>query len=393
MKLDSNFTYFRDFPIAGDQFQQRENRNTVGLNSAHSWFGQFWNRQMENAIGFQMRYDNISPLGIFRTQEGAFTAKTDNNGTLQSDTIRRDIVNEYNISFYAENRMQWFSWFRSVSGLRNDFYHFDVASNLGANSGKASANMISPKLALVFGPWAKTEFYLNGGGGFHSNDARGITSKVDPNNPTIPIQSVTPLVRTWGYETGFRTGIVSGLQSSVSLWQLLIDSELLFIGDSASTEATRPSRRSGIEFTNYWNPINGLVIDTNLSLSRAHFRDANSLGNFIPGSMQRVASIGVSADKNNWFGTLRMRHFGPRPLVADNSQIGSSSVLVNMRAGYRFTEHIQVSLDVFNLIDSKPKDIQYFYSSQLRNEVTPAADRHSHPSEPRNFRFTVRANF
>ena len=393
LKLDSNFTYFRDFPIAGDQFQQRENRNTVGLNSAHSWFGQFWNRQMENAIGFQMRYDNISPLGLFRTQEGAFTAKTDNNGTLQSDTIRRDIVNEYNISFYAENRMQWFSWFRSVSGLRNDFYHFDVASNLGANSGKASANMISPKLALVFGPWAKTEFYLNGGGGFHSNDARGITSKVDPNNPTIPIQSVTPLVRTWGYETGFRTGIVSGLQSSVSLWQLLIDSELLFIGDSASTEATRPSRRSGIEFTNYWNPINGLVIDTNLSLSRAHFRDANSLGNFIPGSMQRVASIGVSADKNNWFGTLRMRHFGPRPLVADNSQIGSSSVLVNMRAGYRFTEHIQVSLDVFNLIDSKPKDIQYFYSSQLRNEVTPAADRHSHPSEPRNFRFTVRANF
>ena len=254
-EVNSNFTNFLNFPTAGDQIQQKEGRNTWGFNSSRSWFGNLNNREMENTVGFQTRYDNVNPLSLSRTQGGVPIAKLDLNGNLRPSTVRRDILNEYNISFYAENRMQWSPWFRSVIGVRNDFYHFDVDSNLEANSGKKSDNMTSPKLAFVFGPWSKTEFYLNGGGGFHSNDARGITKRVDPNEPTVATRRATPLVRTWGYEVGFRTGIVPGLQTTVSIWQLHVDSELIFVGDAGSTEASRPSLRRGIEFTNYWRPV------------------------------------------------------------------------------------------------------------------------------------------
>ena len=392
-ELNSNFTNFLDFPTAGDQIQQKEDRNTWGFNSSRSWFGSLNNLEMENTVGFQTRYDNVNPLSLSRTQGGVPIAKLDLNGNLRPSTVRRDILNEYNISLYAENRIQWSPWFRSVIGVRNDFYHFDVDSNLEANSGKKSDNMTSPKLAFVFGPWSKTEFYLNGGGGFHSNDARGITKRVDPNEPTVATRRATPLVRTWGYEVGFRTGIVPGLQTTVSIWQLHVDSELIFVGDAGSTEASRPSLRRGIEFTNYWRPVSWVVIDADLSFSRARFRGNGHLGNYIPGSMQRVASVGVSVDRNNWFGGIRLRHFGPRPLIKDNSQVGSSSTLVNLRAGYRFAKYLQVSMDVFNLIGSKPNDISYFYRSQLSGEAASVADKHIHPAEPRSIRFTVRASF
>ena len=192
LELNSNFTYFLNFPTAGDQIQQKEDRNKWGFNSSHSWFGNFSNHEMENTIGFQTRYDNVNPIRLSRTQGGVPIAKLDSGGNLQPGIVRRDILNEYNISFYAENRMQWSPWLRSVIGVRNDFYHFDVESNLEANSGKKNDNMISPKLAFVFGPWAETEFYLNGGGGFHSNDARGITTRVDPSDPTVATHRVTP---------------------------------------------------------------------------------------------------------------------------------------------------------------------------------------------------------
>lgn len=100
-----------------------------------------------------MRYDNVNPIRLSRAQGGVPIAKLDSSGNLQPGIVRQDILNEYNISFYAENRMQWSPWLRSVIGVRNDFYHFDVESNLEANSGKKNDNLISPKLVFVFGPF------------------------------------------------------------------------------------------------------------------------------------------------------------------------------------------------------------------------------------------------
>ena len=143
---------------------------------------------------------------------------------------------------------------RTEVGLRADQFDFKVNSDLAANSGKANDHIVSPKFTAVFGPWSKTEFFVNWGRGFHSNDARGTTITVDPTDGVTPAERVTPLVRAVGEEVGVRTAIVPNLQLAASLWTLKLDSELLFIGDGGSTEPSRASRRTGVELSAYYTP-------------------------------------------------------------------------------------------------------------------------------------------
>lgn len=130
-------------------------------------------------------------------------------------------------------------------------YTFDVRANDVRSSGSGSDALASPKFAAAFGPWAGTEFYANAGMGFHSNDARGVVISGDPQSGKAA-ERVTSLVRAKGAEFGIRTVAIRGLHSTVSLWYLGLDSELLFVGDAGTTEAGRPSRRLGVEWTNYW---------------------------------------------------------------------------------------------------------------------------------------------
>jgi outer membrane receptor protein involved in Fe transport len=295
---------------------------------------------------------------------------------------------------YAETATPWTTWFRSVAGLRADGFWFDVDSSIAENSGRRSAGMVSPKLSLIFGPWAKTETFVNYGYGFHSNDARGTTARVAARTGDA-IDPVTPIVRTRGGELGLRTEIVPGLQSSLALWQLRIGSELLFVGDAGETEATRPSRRRGIEWTNHYRVAPWLLLDADLALSRARFSDRSPEGNRIPGTVGRVASLGVSVlDLGRWFGHFQLRHFGPRPLVEDDSRRSKATTLAYLRLGVRIGAHARLALDVFNLFDREASDIDYFYASRLRGEPAGGvADVHFHPVEPRRFRLSLTSSF
>jgi outer membrane receptor protein involved in Fe transport len=88
-----------------------------------------------------------------------------------------------------------------------------------------------------------------------------------------------------------------------------------------------------------------------------------------------------------------LRHFGPRPLIEDNSVRSASTTLVNFRGGYRIDKHWNVLLDVFNLFDREASDIEYFYESRLAGELAPVEDIHFHPVEPRSFRVTLTGRF
>jgi outer membrane receptor protein involved in Fe transport len=200
---------------------------------------------------------------------------------------------------YAQTEIEWTRTLRTTLGLRADAYQFSVTSDNPLNSGDGSAGLVSPKVGTVFGPWAGTEVYANAGIGFHSNDARGAVIRVDPATGE-PADPVTPLVRAKGAEVGVRTVRVRGLQSTVALWYLGLDSELLFVGDAGTTEAGRPSRRVGIEWTNYARLTPWLTFDGDLALSRARFRDDDPAGNHIPGALDRVISAGLRQNRSGW---------------------------------------------------------------------------------------------
>jgi hypothetical protein len=383
LDLFSNFTYFLDNPTQGDQFEQYDNRWVFGF--APTWvFNDKWGgRATTNKFGLDVRRDNIN-LAL--------------NKTFQREVIgvtRADYVQQTGTGLFYENTFEWTDKIRSIAGIREDFYDAKVNSDFAANSGTTNAHITSPKLSLVYGPVAKTEYFLNWGQSFHSNDARGTTITVDPTDHVTPADKVPALVKSKGEEIGIRTEAIPNLQSSLSLWRLTLASELVFVGDAGTTEASRPSLRRGIEWSNRYIPLPWLIMDLDLSLSHAEFTDSDPAGNYIPGAIDKVASLGVSVkDLGPWSGSVFMRYFGPHPLIEDNSQVGASSLMWSGRATYKFDRRTQLTLDVLNLFDRKANDIEYYYASRLNNEPPGGvADRHFHPAEPRTFRVTLVTRF
>ena len=389
LDLWSNFQYCLNGYAAngncdtGDQFKQSERRDAGGFAISHTVYDKWSGVDITNSFGLQGRIDKIGPLGLYNTM-----ARTTYN------TVREDNVTQRSISFWVQNEIRWTSWFRSIQGLRADAYDFSVNSNISVNSGKVNDQIMTPKLSLIFGPWQKTELYLNYGHGFHSNDARGTTINVDPGNPNTFVDRVNPLVRTKGYEAGVRAEVFPGWQSTISLWQLDAASELLFIGDAGTTEPSRPSRRYGVEWTNFLTPTDWLAFDADLSWSHARFKDTALENDYIPGAVTTTANLGMTVDHiGPWFGAIRLRYFGPRPLIENNSVKSQASALTNLRLGYRFNKRTNILLDAYNLLDRKVNDIEYWYDSQLANETRPVFDRHVHPTEPRTFRVTLSYRF
>ena len=281
-----------------------------------------------------------------------------------------------------------------MAGVRADTFRFSVNGDNPANAGTVTATIANPKLGLIFGPWAKTEFYVNGGGGFHSNDARGTTITVDPKRGN-GVDKVTPLVRSRGFELGLRSAWWPGLQTSLSVYRLDFGSELLFVGDAGTTEAGRPSRRTGFELANYYRLSDWLTVDADIAFARARFRDVDPVGQRVPGAVEGVASVAVAVDNlGPWFGALQLRYFGPRPLVEDNSVRSASTSTLNGRIGYKLGSRTRIELEAFNLTNRKASAIDYFYTSRLPGE--PAAgvdDVHFHPVESRSFRMSLTYSF
>jgi hypothetical protein len=331
----------------------------------------------------QVRQDRLRPVALYLTQ-----------GRQRYDVVREDRVTVGNVSPYVANRIEWTEWLRTVAGLRADFYGFDVASNIPANSGTESQAKVSPKLSAIFGPWADTEYFLNWGQGFHSNDARGTTIRVDPRTGD-PVEPVSPLVRTTGYEAGLRSAPLPGLTTSLALWSLKQDSELLFVGDAGTTEASRPSQRTGVEWLVQYAPRPWLSMDLTFAYTRARFTGDDPAGDFIPGAPERVASAGVTVDPGRgWFGALRWRYFGPRPLDESGSVYSGSTSLTNARLGYAFTPKARLWLDIFNLFNRKDDDVTYYYVSRLPGEPPEGvADRHFHTVESRAVRVTLAVSY
>jgi hypothetical protein len=421
LNLFNNFTFFLSDQTNGDQFHQFDDRLLMGANAARTINWMAGGLRMETTFGAQYRYDDIK-VALTNTVQRQFLSNT-----------RGDLVKEGSVGLYAQQLTHWTHWFRTIVGLRTDLYQADVNSIFNpANSGKANANISSPKFSAVFGPFEKSELFLSAGYGFHSNDVRGVTITEDPVDPATKLQASPFLVRTKGAEVGVRTKFVPGFDSSISLFMLNQASELVFSGDAGSTEASRASKRVGVEFTTKYRVNPWLAFDGEIAATRARFvgfdqdqldvfnslagspqaQIGNAPGNYIPGAPNMVASGGVTlGEKTGWFGALRVRYLGARPLTEDNAFRSPATALLNGQIGYRFENGWRVQLNAYNLANSRTDQISYAYGSLLKSDslfalcygggpVPPQAvcrngvmDRVLHPVEPLAFRLTVAGAF
>lgn len=373
LELFSNFTYFLNDPVNGDQFAQPDRRVTTGVDANHTWhMHRSDTLSSDLTVGAQLQNDNIYN-GLYDTRKRARIA-----------TTREDHIVETSGAVFVENATRWSDALRTIVGVRANNYRFRVDGDRLENAGKAHDTLVTPTLNIAYGPWASTELYANYGHGFHSNDARGTVATVDPK--TLDAVERTPgLVRSRGVEFGLRTEAIPKMQMSLAVYRLDFDSELTYIGDAGNTEAGDPSRRYGIEFSNYYRPYKWLSVDFDAAWARAR-----SLGNRIPGAIEGVAQLGVTVDRSGpWSGSLRLRWFGPRPLIEDDSVRSKASVTLNGRVGYQLAKDLQLELEAFNLTNRRASAIDYFYESQLAGETAPVADVHFHPIEPRSLRLTL----
>ncbi|MEO6525865.1 MAG: TonB-dependent receptor [Gemmatimonadaceae bacterium] len=384
LTLFSNFTYFLDDPVRGDQFSQTDRRTIVGGSATHTQEMRALGATHAMKIGLQTRADLIDGLGLYRTERQVRFA-----------TVREDRVREVGSGLFLEAESRWRPWFRSVLGVRGDVYTFDVTSDRAENSGRRQAAIASPKASLVFAPTRTTEVYLSGGFGFHSNDARGTTITVDPVS-NAPARRVDPLVRSRGAELGLRTSPVNGLRTTVSLWALDLDSELLFVGDAGTTEPSGASQRRGVTLANFYRPIPALTLDADVSFAHARFASVPVDVSYIPGALERVVAGGVTwtPSRSGPYGAVRVRHFGAYPLLEDNGVRAPASTLLNADAGYRLASGVRLQLTMLNLLNGRANDIAYFYTSRLEGEPAAGLDGvHAHPVEPRQVRVALEWGF
>lgn len=377
-QLWSNFTYFLDDPENGDQFRQFDQRRYYGGDLIQSW--QRGDGRWQ--LGLDARRDSIDAVGLARSRQRQPLAD-----------IRRDAVAQSSLGLFAAYEHTWSEQLRGSLGLRSDRHRFRVDSDLGANSGRRRASAVSPKASLAWTPRPDLALYASAGEGLHSNDARGTTIRFDPISGE-PVDAVDPLVESRGGELGARWHLADRWQASAALWRLDLDSELLFVGDAGTTEATRASRRDGLELGLYWIGGERWAADLELAWTDARFRDRDPAGSEIPGAVPFVASFSLRHEgPGGWFSQARWRHFGRYPLIEDGGVRSAGSDIVHLGLGKRLGRWT-ASLDLLNLLDSRDSDIEYFYASRLPGEPEDGVeDIHFHGFEPRTLRLGLSYRF
>jgi len=386
----------------GDQREQYDQRFVSGFDASRSFNDE---GRFRTVVGVGLRNDNIGTVGLFLTH-----ARVRYPGGTLSD----DHVVERDLSAYVEAQYAASAKLRLVGGLRADAFDLSVAAPGAADSGRASEALVSPKFQAAYAFDRHDEAYVDFGASFHSNDARGVFQTLDPQthatfDPTgAPVQPVVPLVRARGYELGYRYSRPN-LVTTVSFWRLDLDSELVFDGDHGTTAPAGPTRRKGIELTNFYTPTRHLTIDTDVATSTARFlTNPGDQGVYVPESLNVVSSAGITLDYPAYAASVRLRYFGPRTLDQLGDAVSSPSSLVSAQYVRKLGRGRRLVLDVYNVLNARSDDVEYSYDSWVKQDaanpayandpaINPALggagvrDYTFHPSEKRSVRLTYAA--
>ena len=359
LNLFSNFSYFLNDTVNGDQFQQIDDRKVYGGSVNSYSTSQIANKELFHFYGLEFRYDDIDDVGLHLTRERK-----------RQRTVRQDSVNEYSLGLFWETEISLTDKLTTTVGARYDYLSADVNSDNPLNSGNNDDSLVSFNAGLSYSLNKHLETYLNAGQSFHSNDARGATINIDPSSGN-PINKVDLLVRGEGAEIGLRFHDAKKFNISMALWMLELDSELLFVGDAGNTEASRASRRWGVELASYFWVNKALSVDFEFAWSHSRFtEDEIGEGDSIQGSLPIVLSSGFTwTPVQNLSTTLRLRHFGERTLDSFDNIQSDPLTVVNLGIDYNI-ESWNLGLDVLNLFDSNDHDIDYLYNSRLNGEPT-----------------------
>ena len=409
MTLWNNFTHYLDDPVNGDQEQQDETRTTVGGTAAYTLHATIAGLDSETIIGFQARYDSAfvdrKHTRGRATVLGSCQIEQADGPTLSYPAVggncNADRVALLDIAPYAQETLRFTPWLRVEAGLREEFYHATDTSAVTAAHGEGHEWLLQPKGSLILGPWAKTEFYFSLGRGFHSDDVRGVFGIVPQVGNPLPSGPTALLAQTTGYEVGLRSDIAPHLAVQLAAFQQDFRSELTYNADSGQDQAGAPSRRQGVELSSEYRPLRWLELNADLAFVRARYRAGNLAayglaGPFIANAPASIFSAGMLVDHlAHWSGSLVWRRLG-REHISDGAAAPTDPGYSewNLDVGYMLPHGWRLSVDIFNLFDTRSDGSVFYYVSRLPGEPTAGvADFQVHPLEPRSARFVLTKKF
>jgi hypothetical protein len=371
LTLWNNFTHFLVDPVNGDQHAEDDTRTFFGGGASYTQYGMLLGANSEAVVGVQTRYDAIH-VDLIHTKDRI---------PLPGGVSEDDRVNEGSAGGYFQLTDFWTSWFRSIIGVREDYYN---ATDKGTNAGNASATLFEPKGSLIVSPFDAWEVYVSAGRGFHSDDVRGIFNGRG-----------TFLAPSKGAEIGVRATPIENLTTTVTLFQMELASELTYDPDVGQTSAGRPSKRTGLEINTTYTPFEWLEFYGSVAFAHARYTDIDPAGQYIPDAPSIIGSLGIFVrNLDHWSGALEFRYLGRHPLIENNSITSSGDQEVNVNIGYDFGGGLKAQLGIFNLFNSKDNAAEFYYTDRLPGEpAAGVADLHVHPLEPQAFRLTVSKTF
>lgn len=377
MDLFSNFSYFLNDPVNGDQFRQRDSRTISGGELSYQFAQQQWFVPVQNSVGVELRRDDIDQVGLYNTK-----------ARMPLSTVREDSIVETSYSAFWQSQLTLTERLEATVGVRYDYFDAEVNSDNTVNSGNADDDLVSFKGSLNYTFTDNLAAYANWGQSFHSNDARGATITQDPVTLDVA-DKVDLLVQSNGAELGLRYFDQQQFNVSAALWWLTLDSELLFVGDAGNTEASDASERYGLELSAYYWLSDTLSLDAEASFTHSRL-DISDKNDRIEGAVPVVASTGVNWHiTEQWQSSFRVRHIGKRTLTDDGEERSEPLTVVNGLVSYQQT-HWKVGLELLNMFDSNDHDIDYYYASRLAGEPSEGVeDNHFHPIEPRTVRLNL----
>lgn len=361
-ELYSNFTFFLNDPLNGDQIRQKEDRNLYGFHSTYEKNTSFFGYKSETTAGVQLRYDEVNNSELSRTKDRAIT----------TTSLKLGDVQEMNFGAFWSQKISLNNRLDITPSIRFDGFNNQYKDKLLGQKLKSNSAIFSPQLKLNYRLSDNVQLYSYFGKGFHSNDTR--VAVLENGKKVLP-----PALGT-DFGGVFKIGKKLILQSA--LWYLWLDQEFIYVGDEAVVEQGGKTERMGIDLSARYEIFRNWFADFNLSWAKPKSLGLPSGENYIPLAPKLVSTGGVTYRKERGFnGSLRYRLMGDRPANEDNTVVAKGYFVWDGTINYT-TPKWELGWSVQNIFNVRWKETQFDTESKLQNEALPVSEIHFTPGTP-----------
>ncbi len=375
-ELYSNFTFFLEDPVNGDQIRQKENRIMIGAESLYETNNIFLgdDTQFEYELGLGFRYDNADDIELSNTLNRQTTL----------NRISLGDVDETNTYAFLNTEFKTGKWTINPA-LRLDYFKFDYLNKLTETYDNQSESKVgfSPKLNTIYSVNRNWQLFLKTGIGFHSNDTRVVVAN----------EGEDILPAAYGIDFGTILKPSDKLVLNATLWGLFLEQEFVYVGDAGIVEPSGKTRRLGAEFGARYQAMDWLYLYADINFTNGRSVEEPDGEDFIPLAPDLTSSGGLLVDGlGNFSGGLTYRFVDDRPANEDNSINALGYFVTDFNLNYNWKQWTY-GIIVENLFNTEWNETQFATESRLFNETSAVEEIHFTPGTPFYIRGKISVRF